>query len=267
MGGTGDSRRGRKAQATRRRVDGEAKAAFVAALREGMPRDEAARETGFTAESFYYARRRDAVFRFAWIWALELAAADYRASQSAASLWSKAKPGEIEIAPNNRRVLQARRVRTVRFTDKRKQLFLDHFAATADVYASAEAAGVHWSTVYRHRERDPEFAARWEAALRQAYAALEAEAVRQRLEAQRQLRASPAWSPEAGLEFERILKLLARFERSGPTGVREIRRGAERRWTFDEAIAELDRSLRALGARHNIQAEPIALPPPANDDE
>lgn len=246
-------------------MDSAAKARFVAALREGVPRDEAARRAGFTSQAFYYARRRDAVFRFAWIWALELSAADEHALLACPA---GALDEDEVIAPNSNRRLQRRRTRRRRFDDERKRIFLAHFAGTADAHAAAAAAGVGYSTVVQHRLRDSEFARGWAEALDVAYAALEAEAVRQRLEAQRKLREGLCPSGEIANEFERVLRLLARYERrNGRIGLREVDPGRERRWTFDEAIAELDRSLRALGARHGIESEPIALPPPkpAND--
>ena len=256
MSGTGDSR------PPRRRLEMAAREAFLAALRDGVPRDEAARQAGFTAEAFYYARKRDGVFRLAWLWALELSAADERAAFAGRGL-----DEDETIAPNANRRLQRRRVRRRRFDDKRKRIFLDHFAGTADAHAAAAAAGVGYSTVVQHRLKDAEFAAGWDEALAVAYAALEAEALRQRLEAQRNLREGLCPKGEMAQEFERILQLLARYERrNGGIGLRGVGEGRERRWTFDEAIAELDRKLRAMGARHGIEAEPIE-PPQGRDAE
>jgi hypothetical protein len=252
MGGTCDSR------PRRRRVDSAAKEAFLAALRDGVPRDEAAAKAGFTPEAFYYARRRDGVFRFAWTWALELSAADERAAFAAARA---ADPDET-IAPNANRRLQRRRVRRRRFDDKRKRVFLAHFAGTADAHAAAAAAAVGYSTVTQHRLNDAEFARGWDEALAVAYAALEAEALRQRLDAQRRLREGLVPAGEIAKEFDRVIRLLARYERrNGRIGPREVGPGHERRWTL---IAELDRKLRALGARSGIAAEPVLLPPPAD---
>jgi len=255
MSGTCDSGR------ARRRVDTGAKEAFLAALRDGVPRDEAARRAGFTSEAFYYARKRDGVFRFAWMWALELSAADERGAFAAA-----AADGDEVIAPNANRLLQRRRVRRRRFDDRRKRVFLDHFAGTADAHAAAAAAGVGYSTVVQHRLKDAGFARGWDEALAVAYAALEAEAVRQRLDAQRNLREGLCPTGEITQEFDRVVRLLARYERrDGRIGMRAPGRGHERRWTFDEAIDALDRKLRALGARSGVAAEPILLPGPEED--
>ena len=236
----------------RRRIGAGAKAEFLAALRAGKPRDEAAAQAGFTSQSFYYARRRDAVFRLGWIWALELSAADERGAHKASTLNG---PGwaDVEITPNNKRLLQCRRIRAVRFTAARKKIAIDRFAGTADAFAAAEAAGVHYSTLQKHYRADPAFAADWDEALRQAYATLEAEAVRQRLEAQRRLREDPNPTGELAKEFERVMQLLARLDRrDGRAGMRQARQGRLRRWTFEEAIHVLDKKLRALGVRRGV---------------
>lgn len=252
MGGNDDS------QAARRRIGAAAKAAFVAALRAGTPRKDAAAAEGFSIEAFYCARKRDPLFRSAWIWGLELRIVEEREARRAEEMAAATEGFEIE--PNNQRLLQRRRGRGNQFTDRRKQMFLDHFAATADVEASARAAGVHPSTVYKHRRADPVFAAGWDEALRTAYALLEAEAVRQRLVAQRRAAFEPAPGAEAAQEFERVVKLLARLDRQGARGVREVGRGGEKRARFEDAVRSLDRKLRALGARHGVVAEPMAGP-------
>jgi hypothetical protein len=245
-----DIEAGRGGGRPRRRIDGAAKARFLAALRAGEHRDEAARIGGHSWRGFYGARRRDPVFALGWGWALELSAADERSKKAGA-----ADTGETEIAPNNKRRVQ-RRKRQLRFTDARKRLFLDHFAGTADAFAAAAAAGVGYSTVYEHRRKDAVFAEAYDETLAQAYAMLEAETVRQRLAAQRDLREGRLPLGEMAQEFERAMKLLARYDRrDGRIGTREVRRGRERRWSFDEAIDALDKRLRALGLRRGIIGE------------
>jgi len=49
------------------------------------------------------------------------------------------------------------------------------------------------------------------------------------------------------------MTLLARYDRrDGRVAGRGIGHGRQRRWTFEEAIAALDKRLRALGLRHGI---------------
>jgi len=267
------SRKSDSGKAPRRRIDGAVKARFVAALRAGVGRDAAAKAEGFSAEAFYCARQRDALFRSAWVWAMEMSAVEEREARRAGELGAAAAL-DGEIQPNNKRLVQRRRKRGIGFTDARKQLFLDHFAGTADAQAACDAAGIHFSTMYKHRRTDPVFAAGWDAALAGAYPLLEAELVRKRLEAQRrgafepvpnggQQRKDAGAGPEqarpeqeqAG-EFERVMKLLDRLDRQGRSGVREARPGRQKRMSFEEAIAALDGKLRALGLRRGI------LPPP-----
>lgn len=247
-----------------KRVNAEAKRLFLEALRAGAPRDEAAAAAGFTAEAFYYARKRDPVFRLAWLWALALSAQEERAARASAAALA-IPPLEGEIAPNANRLLQRRPRRRALFTAAGKRLFLDHFAGTADAHAAAEAAQVAYPTIVAHRLRDPDFAAAWDEALATAYAALEAEALRQRLEGQRLLREEIVPAGEMAKEFDRVMQLLARYERRGGTvGLREVRRGRERSWTFDEAITALGKKLDALGVRRGLLPQP-QLPPPSPD--
>ena len=234
----------------RRLIDTPVKARFVAALREGRRREEAAAEVGFPLKSLYAARARDPLFRLAWEWALDLRAWYARAAVPA-------EPDEdgvpVRIAPQGGRPLQRRRMSWVKFTPARQQLFLDHFAGTADVRAAAAAAGVSTATVDAHRRKNPEFAAAWAETLDHAVALLEAEAVRQRLEAQRRLSENLEPTGELAREFERVMKLLARWDRrGGATGPRPRAPSASQVWTFEEAIAALDKRLRSLGLRRNI---------------
>jgi hypothetical protein len=252
----------------RRLIDRAVKVRFLAALRAGAHRDEAAAQAGFSPRALYTARRRDPLFKLGWVWALELSAADERERERAARVREGGaadagadagadRDGEdVEIAPNNQRALQKRKVRSVRFGAARRKIFLAHFAGTADAFAAARAAGVSYSTVYDHRARDPQFAEDWDAALRQSYVLLEAESVRQRLAAQAKLRETPEPTGEMAKEFERVMLLLARMDRrDGRIGMREVRHGRQRRWTFEEAMVALDKRLRSLGLRHGIPGD------------
>lgn len=258
VAGRGDSGR------VRRSIDAAAKARFVEGLRAGASRDDAATAAGFTANGFYYARRSDPVFALAWRWATDLSADDARAARAAIA---RPGPHEAAIVPNANRLLQCRPVRRARFDDRRKRIFLDHFAGTADARAAAAAAGVAPSTITQHRRKDAEFAAACGEALAVAYADLEAEAVRQRLEAQRDLREGISPKGEMPREFDRVMQLLARYDRKdGRIGLRSVGPGRERRWSFDEAIALLDRKLRALGIRYDVvipEDHPLLPSPPS----
>jgi hypothetical protein len=117
----------------------------------------------------------------------------------------------------------------------------------------------------------PAFAEAYREALAEGYAALEAEALRQRLAAQNRLRgaveagaelgpkrragACPACGRNAGAdaEFDRTMKLLARWDRKPRRAERGFKPGGRRQaWTFDMAMILLRDRLKALGL----------LPPP-----
>ena len=253
----GDSEKG-----PRRRIDVAAKARFLKGLRAGQSRAEAAAGSGFSWRAFYQVRRRDPIFEFAWLAALELCAVDERDARRAAAKLAERR-GDGTIAPNNQRLLQLQRARRgLKFTETRQQIFLDHFAGTADFEAAAEAAGVSEQTVRKHLRNDPGFAALRDEALWLSYPLLEAEAVRQRLAMLKRLRDNLEPTGEMAREFERVMKLLDRHDRrDGRIAGREVRRGRQRGWTGDEGFAALDKRLRHLGIRRGL------LPPPAEGGE
>lgn len=224
-------------------IGAEARARFIAALEAGSRLAEAAAEAGHSLDGFYGQRRRDP--RFAQLWKAALA--------------SSAEAERVWIRPNNRRQLQRRRMRHVRFDERRQEIFLNHFAGCGDAREAAAVAGVDHSTVYKHRRKNPVFAAGFDAALDQAYIQLRVEAVRQRLEAQKRLRQAVEKgvpTGEVAEEFERVLKLLDRWDRrNGQIGMRTIAPETRRALSFDEGIALLDRKLR------NLNIPILKLPP------
>jgi hypothetical protein len=274
MSGTGDSRRWKPP------IDAAAKAAFLTALRGGAPRHEAAAAGGYALNSFYRVARSDLAFRAAWDEAHAVsAAAERRGCPSSGSAcpstafggppppasWGRnslGRNGEERIVSNNRRIYQRRKMRHVRFDEARQQAFLAHFCWSCDAIAAAAEAGVSESTVYAHRLKDPAFAEEYQSALEQGYVRLEAEALRQRLAAQQRLReaveraepgAPPLLAADIAAEFERVMKLLARWDRKARRPDSQASPGGGRRvWTFEVAIALLDKRLKALG---------LAVPP------
>jgi hypothetical protein len=235
-----------------RLIDSAAKAAFLERLRLGDRREDAAEAAGFSLMGFYGARARDPVFRAEWAEALAAPAAAERRVRAYKERGTER--GEVRIAAANRRLYQRRRRRHVRFDAAAQAIYLAHFSTNGDSRAAAAAAGVSVSTVRLHRRTDPAFAEAHKRALAEAYEYLEVESVRQRLAAQKRLRAAiedaapnppPGLAADYGAEFDRTMKLLARLDRKprrpdhhGP------RHG---RWTFDEAIALLKKRLDALG--------------------
>src|SRR5688500_17100841 len=91
------------------RIDAAAKALFLAKLREGLCREDAAAAAGFSLTGFYGARYRDAAFAADWKDALAMPPAAERRARV------YEERGEVRIAPANRRLYQRRRRRNVRF--------------------------------------------------------------------------------------------------------------------------------------------------------
>lgn len=219
---------------TDRRIGAAARKRFVAGIEAGLRLEEAAAEAGYSLSGFYGQRRRDPRFD----------------RQCRDALQRTAREERVRVRPNNRRQLQRRRMRHVRFDERRQEIFLNHFSGCADARESAEVAGVDHSTVYKHRRKDPVFAAEFDGALDQAYVQLRVEAVRQRLAAQQRLRDAVEQGPVTGEvadEFERVIKLLDRWDRrDGRIAIRSSAPEKRRALSFDEALDLLDRKLAHL---------------------
>lgn len=63
-----------------------------------------------------------------------------------------------------------------------REVFLDNLEDTGFVLQSAKLAGISHTHVYRERRNDPEFAARWDAALASSIEGVEAEAKRRAMQ-------------------------------------------------------------------------------------
>lgn len=223
----------RAAVAWRRKVfDEAAMGAVVAALGRGATVKGAAKEAGFSETTVHEWRKRAPHFDAACREALD------------------SREGLVVRAPGGRRKWQLRRPQRNAFTERRKQVYLDHFAATGDMRAAAAAAGVSKSTVSNHRRNDPVFAEGHRRALALAYETLEAEAVRDRLAAMARLDVDPARAnvaPGGGAdrEFERTLQLLREHKR-----VPAAKGGRPPLLcSFEDGFSALERELDAFDAR------------------
>jgi hypothetical protein len=187
------------------------RAVVVTALLGGATVAAAAKAAGFAVQTLHDDRRRCALFARAWADAVAESARPQLVARGTGGWW------------------QLKRLRRNRFTRDRKEAFLGHLAATADVAASAVAAGVCRSTVYAHRERDPAFAKAWREALETGVAALEARLLAERHAALAAYCVVPAAEPppvdpqERDLEFWRALHLL-REHKYGLAGGRKAGR-------------------------------------------
>jgi hypothetical protein len=152
---------------------------------------------------------------------------------------------ESEIGGSNGRRIQLRAPRGARkakpkrnsFTRERKEIFLAHFAATANSDGAGRAAGVSKSTVYEHRRKDQQFREAWNEALGEGYARVEAHSVRY-AEKAFQVRADPrAGKSVRDMDPKVALAILESYRRNGnrrpgeifpqPYDVGEVRRRLE----------------------------------------
>jgi hypothetical protein len=158
------------------------------------------------------------------------------------------------VPGKNRRLVTPRgQDRRVKFVKAKREVFLEHLAATCNVTASAEAAGVSLSAVYRCRMRDAEFRDDWALALGQGYARLEAALLRRAMQGERRTPVNgdlTVAGPDAPdeVDWDKGMMLLRHHQR----GLEDARPGTRRlpqRVPIEEAAARLVRRLKALGVR------------------
>lgn len=157
------------------------------------------------------------------------------------------------------------------FGKKHKEAFLAHLSETANVTASAEAAGVAVGTVYAHRLKDDEFRDLWWAALEQGTAKLvalrlqrELERAEGRLPAQLEARMDGPPDPRQIADLVKLMQVLRDLTRglAGPsTGSgRAVRIGrAPETASVEETCKALARRLKAFGVRVGVVAPDEAV--------
>jgi putative intracellular protease/amidase len=224
-------------------------AAFLFGLARGATVEGAAAAAGMKAATLYYRRNRCAVFARVWREALEMW--DAEAAEAAEAADSAEGEDRATIVRRHAgRGPMRKRKRPVEFDRERKQAFLDHFAETCNLEASAAAAGISLSAVYRALKTDAAFAEGFEEALGIGYLFLEAEALRQQREAQKTYRISPKGEGAAQAQsFERTIQLLREYKRGqGRIGRRPVEARLTK-WSFDEAFVALEKRLAVFGLR------------------
>ncbi len=102
--------------------------------------------------------------------------ASNEASASAEAAADKsADEGRERLRPAKHRDAQVARTGGRKLFDKkRRKVFLEWFAATANVTLSAEKAGVNYRTAFKHRMNDERFAEAWDRAAEQGVARVKA---------------------------------------------------------------------------------------------
>lgn len=158
---------------------------------------------------------------------------------------------------NGKPQIATRRNRAI--TAAEKAAFLDHLAQCCNVTASAAAAGRSVDGFNRIRNRDAEFAAAWQDALKSGYAMIEAlmlERAKQALEAKKADGASAAARQGAeyalAMDSELILRLLTLHRRT----VQGDRRGGNAppvAASEEVACAAILKKLKQLRKRNNAK--------------
>jgi len=184
----------------------------------------------------------------------------------------------LRIIPNKHRKLQVAPTRRKLFDEAAKSEFLEWFAATCNASLAARKCGFHYRTVLRHWREDEAFGERCEAALKMAYPRLEELALRAAEEALKRalgekIAGDRAPPPEHfRMDPTTALQLLREHRRhlaglAGGSGARAKPGRPPKRWTFEEAMAALDKKLRSLGLRHGIPADWDAPGPAGPPDD
>lgn len=133
-----------------------------------------------------------------------------------------------------------------RWSDEAETAFLDHLAATCNVELSAKACGFSPQTVYRRRRTDPTFARRWDEALKQGYAALEALLARRAIEAFEDFAPDPSAAARIPQITVREALILLGHHRCNVEGGPRSRRQWARPKTLDEMRDSILRKLEAI---------------------
>lgn len=140
------------------------------------------------------------------------------------------------------------------WTVKQRAVFLDHLAASCNVSASAQAAGVLPGTGYRMYRRDPEFARAWDAALATGYAALETMLVARALGTLNIPQGETPVPAVDTIDSELALRVLGHHKRAVKSTL-NIGAPRLRQSTEDETNAAILKKLRALAKRRGTEIE------------
>lgn len=139
------------------------------------------------------------------------------------------------------------RSRGRRWSDRAEKRFLDHLAATANVMASAEACGFTPQAVYVRRRKDAAFRQRWDVALAQGYAHVEALLVQRAIEALEGFEPDPATPIIArDMTVKDAMILLGHHRRTMEGRSRGRGKSWEREMPIEEVRQEILRRAEAL---------------------
>jgi hypothetical protein len=148
---------------------------------------------------------------------------------------------------------QIRTTKGHRWSDAAETVFLDQLAATCNVTLAGAACGFSHAALYRRRRNDAAFRQRWDAALAQGYAHLEALLLRRAVDALEGVAPDPAAAvriPE--MSVRDALAILGHHRRAIEGRPRSRREWARRR-PFGEARDSILAKLEAIERAHRIE--------------
>ena len=168
-----------------------------------------------------------------------------------------------EIGASLNRRVQVRKSRAGHASQAKRKRFLDHLAATCNVTASCESAGMTVRTLYLLRKRDPDFAGLWREALAMGYERLEAALLANVTKAVNDITIEPLGGDPlpagkgalGALTYEQVrivLAVLGQHRRAATEGGTRVMRAQPA--TMEETDALLRKRLDALAARMRAPA-------------
>jgi len=159
--------------------------------------------------------------------------------------------GSEKFVSGGKQGKQIRQVRKDGWTARKREKFLDHFAATGNAREACRAAGMAEGAAYQLRRRDPDFAAQYDEAIGFAKVRLEELAIEYAKTGGRMAKVEPGEIPPvdmAAFDPELALKIL-RLPRPSADGNRS-RVGARPRYASKEELTHaILKGLDALGRR------------------
>lgn len=141
------------------------------------------------------------------------------------------------------------------FDAERRRVFLEWFAATANVKYAAFRAEICYQTVFKHRMADEAFAEAWQRALAQGYARVEAQSLETKI-APDQFRIDGDWEAPEMQEMDPMVRIALLREHNKSVGAGASPFGAARKQgrrprtaSNEEVRAALVKRLMVFGVR------------------
>jgi hypothetical protein len=208
-----------------------------------------ARETaGLGKDRVYGHRKENAEFAAAWEAALAAFRARIEAAEESGELGSVEEAGLV-LRPGRGGRLQLVSPRPDQWTKKKEEIFLAHFAASANVTAASRAAGFTSKTAWERRRTNADFERRFEEAKAAALDAIELMLME---EGAKLLAAGEGERPDPQL----AMWLLKRRDQAAAGGLKRGGRYGPRRPTIEEVTEKITRKVGAI-KRHK-EAQQIA---------